>query len=171
MATVGNETPVGDVFVMTAYAAENVPNQNTIPAFSALSLSDVKLRENNEFQLAQTMNSPSITFDFTNNYKAWKNEPVATSVVLTTKPNKNHAEEFRNLSEVLVKICDIDLNDTEEVLKFVEAADVSELAEWLHKDKQVPLICVGSGGKRTSIMLLSLRSLATCRFNPSPLYL
>ena len=61
------------------------------------------------------------------------------------------------------------LNDTEEVLKFVEAADVSELAEWLHKDKQVPLICVGSGGKRTSYASLMYEMMASVSRNVTPL--
>ena len=61
------------------------------------------------------------------------------------------------------------LNHTEEVLKFVEAADVSELTEWLHKDKQVPLICVGSGGKRTSYASLMYEMMASVSRNVTPL--
>ena len=113
--TVGQDMPVADVFVISAQALENTNSTTVAPAFNALLISNTKLNENNDFQLAQTKDCPSITFDFTNNFKAWKNEPIASSIVLTTKPNKDHIEEFRNLSDVLVDVCGIDLNDTEEV--------------------------------------------------------
>lgn len=61
------------------------------------------------------------------------------------------------------------LKDTEKVLKFAENADVSELSAWLHKDKQMPLICVGSGGKRTSYPSLMYEMMASVSRNVTPL--
>lgn len=42
------------------------------------------------------------------------------------------------------------LQDTRKVLEYVEKADVSQLSAWLLDNSHMPLICVGSGGKRTS---------------------
>lgn len=42
------------------------------------------------------------------------------------------------------------LKDTKDVLDFVEAVDVTGLSDWLQQDADRPLICVGSGGQRTS---------------------
>ena len=42
------------------------------------------------------------------------------------------------------------LKETQAIIRFAEGADVTGLSEWLLKDTERPLICVGSGGKRTS---------------------
>ena len=72
--------------------------EETAPA-SALSL----LKEYNDFQLRQTMDSVSLAFDFTDNYKAWEIEPNMSSVVLSKKPNKNHVEEFKDLKSAILE--------------------------------------------------------------------
>ena len=61
------------------------------------------------------------------------------------------------------------LKDTEKVLKFVERTDVKELSEWLLKDKHLPLICIGSGGKRTSYTSMLYEIAANVSRNVTPL--
>ena len=105
---------MGDVFVVSANATTLI-NPLIVNGTNTPATNNTKLNENNDFQLAQTMDCPSITFDFTSNFKPKANEPVATSIVLTTNPNKNHIEEFRYLSDVITQICGIEPNDTQEV--------------------------------------------------------
>ena len=61
------------------------------------------------------------------------------------------------------------LKGAKEVLEFVEKTDVSALSSWLHKDKHLPLICVGSGGKRTSYASVLYEMMDSVSRNVTPL--
>jgi len=89
------------------YLAENYAIQETAP-LSAVSL----LQEHNDFQLRQTMDSVSLAFDFTDNYKAWEIEPNMSSVVIAKNPNKTHIEEFKDLKSAIVEAYEVKEQDT-----------------------------------------------------------
>lgn len=128
LAAIGTLGANGDSFVLIAAASEVQPTAQTT-GFSALSLSDKKLSENNNFQLAQSLDAPSLTFDFTSNFKPRENAPIGTSIVLTTTPNKDYIEEFRTLDDVLTQICEIDENDIEQ--RKNKAIEIIQTNPWM----------------------------------------
>lgn len=61
------------------------------------------------------------------------------------------------------------IKEAKSVLEYVEKADVSALAAWLLNNKELPLICVGSGGKRTSYASLLYEIVANVARTVTPL--
>ena len=76
-------------------------------------LSTPQLAPDQAFQLRQTQDSPSITFDFTDNFKPKTFEPMASSVFLAAHPDKNSWEEFTNLDEIINEVYGVKEEDTE----------------------------------------------------------
>ena len=61
------------------------------------------------------------------------------------------------------------LKDTENVIRYVEQADVRDLRDWLMRDTHLPLICIGSGGKHTSYGCMLYETMSSVARTVTPL--
>lgn len=104
VATTGFLTVLSQIFQMMAVPVKASSSEEDVSraqeaqdALLALGVNGQNLKENRDFQLRQTLDCPSLTFDFSDNCQIESYKPFASSVFLTSNPDKNSLDEFDNL--------------------------------------------------------------------------
>ncbi len=114
-----------------------------IDDYSSYTPSVDELKNNNEFQQNQSIDAPSITFDFTDNFKARTITPLTQSVSLVDEAHKDNWYELLNLRDVIKEVYVVREKDKE--ITYMVAQAILKANPELAKEVMLNLVDYSDG--------------------------